>query len=105
MKIVPTFTAQIYMAGDIRHARVLIRQYVFDVGLCVTVEPVRYIYTGGEEKGFRIGLINYPRFPSEPSDIKARAIDLAEVLQVKLAARSFSIVMPDETLWSSRDHE
>lgn len=34
-----------------------------DVGLCVTVTSTRFIYTGGWEMGYRVGLRNYPRFP------------------------------------------
>ena len=33
------------------------------VGLCVTVTPTKYIYTGGCENGAIVGLINYPIFP------------------------------------------
>jgi len=97
----PTFTAQIYVAGDINQAKQICRKYCMDVGLCVTVEPVDYIYTGGAEAGVRVGLINYPRFPAEPCDIRARAIDLARTLRVGLSQHSFSIVTPVETMWES----
>ncbi|NEV75617.1 hypothetical protein DYI24_00805 [Rhodopseudomonas sp. BR0C11] len=99
---VKTFTAQIYMAGDINQAKMICRKYCYDVGLCVTVEPIDFIYTGGEEAGFRVGLINYPRFPSEPSDILSRAIDLARTLRDELSQHSFSVVTPTETIWDTR---
>lgn len=101
MTIAPTFTAQIYIAGDLATAKQLCRKYCFEIGLCVTIEPVDFIYTGGEESGMRIGLINYPRFPTEAADIKSRALDLARRLRVGLCQHSFSLVTSDETIWES----
>ena len=69
------------------------------VGLCVTVEPVAFIYTGGEEAGVRVGLINYPRFPSTADAIEKTALDLAHKLRVKLCQHSFSVVGPKQTHW------
>lgn len=102
MTEVQTYTAQIYIAGDIDHAKTICQHFVYDVGLCVTVEPVDYIYTGGREAGVRVGLINYPRFPAEPEAIFARALELAELLQVKLSQHSFTIVATDKTVFSTR---
>lgn len=59
----PSIRVQIFMAGDISEAKKEIRSYCYEVGLCVTVTPTDFIYTGGEESGFVIGLVNYPRFP------------------------------------------
>jgi hypothetical protein len=99
---VHTHRFDIYMAGDIVQAKQVCREYCFEVGLCVTVEAVDYIYTGGEEAGFRIGLINYPRFPSEPSELEARAQRLATALMEGLCQHSYSIVGAAETVWVSR---
>lgn len=96
-----TFSVQIYIAGDIGHAKQICRKYCMDIGLCVTIEPLSFVYTGGEEAGMRIGLINYPRFPSEPSDITASALDLARHLRVGLSQHSFSVVTPKDTIWES----
>lgn len=102
----PTFTAQIYMAGDIGHAKQIIRQFCSAVGLCVTVEPVDYIYTGGEESGFRVGFIDYPKFPAEPGSISSLAFQLANELRRNLGQHSFSIVTPTETTWdTTRDDQ
>ncbi len=38
---------EIFMAGDIAQAKQACREYC-RVGLCVTIEPCDYIYTGGE---------------------------------------------------------
>lgn len=102
MNELPTYTVQICMAGDTSHAKEICRAYCYAIGLCVTVEPTTYIYTGGEEQGFRIGLINYPRFPSEPEQIWKRARDLADQLTIALAQHSYLLIAPDKTLWYSR---
>jgi len=96
-----TYTAQIYIAGDAAHAALVCQRYCLDVGLCVTVEPLDFIYTGGREAGVRVGLINYPRFPASPADIFDRAFDLAKLLRTELGQHSFSIVAPDKTVWDS----
>lgn len=93
---------EIFMAGDLVQAKQVCREYCFEVGLCVTVEPVDYIYTGGEESGFRIGLINYPRFPSSHVDLEAKATELAARLLAGLCQHSYSIVGPARTIWFSR---
>lgn len=98
---VQTYTAQIYIGGDYAQAKRACQRYCMDIGLCVTVEPVDYIYTGGCEAGVRVGLINYARFPAEPADIFARALDLARVLRVELAQHSFSIVATDKTIFET----
>jgi hypothetical protein len=102
MTTAPTIRFDIFMAGDLSAAREVCREYCFAVGLCVTVEPVSYIYTGGEEAGFRIGLINYPRFPTDEAALSARANELAHMLMVRLCQHSFSIAGPKETVWFTR---
>ena len=102
IKICPTIRFDIFMAGDIAQAKQVCREYCFEVGLCVTIEPTDYIYTGGEETGFRIGLINYPRFPSDVSGLEARAQRLATAVMERLCQHSYSIVGPTETVWFSR---
>lgn len=98
-KSAPTYQAQIYIAGDIGRIKQICAAYCMEVGLCVTVEPVDFVYTGGAESGARIGLINYPRFPNEPQAIRETAIALADRLRTELFQHSYSIVMPDETIW------
>jgi hypothetical protein len=98
---VPTYTATIFMAGDYADAVRLCRQFCM-TGLCVTVERAEFVYTGGAESGVRVGLINYPRFPSEPADLFAKAEALAEHLIEGLSQHSASIVASDRTVWLSR---
>lgn len=102
MKVNPTIRFDIFIAGDLAEAKKICRQYCFDVGLCVTVESVDFIYTGGEEAGLKVGLINYPRFPSTEADLCAHADTLGRLLMEGLFQQSFSVVGPAETKWSSR---
>lgn len=98
-KTVPSFNVDIHMAGDIQAAGLVIQRYAAETGLCVHLMPQSFIYTGGREEGFRVGFINYPRFPKEPGEILARVRDLASVLRVQLGQHSYSIVTPTETIW------
>lgn len=91
----------IFMAGDIAKATEICRAYCDETGFCVTVTPTTYVYTDGQESGFVIGLINYPRFPSEPRSIEHRAREIAERLRVGLGQESYSIQTPQQTLWRS----
>ncbi|SCM73418.1 conserved hypothetical protein [uncultured Pleomorphomonas sp.] len=101
IKTAPTALVTIFIAGDYAVAKSICRRFCLDVGLCVTIEPTTYVYTGGCEDGVRIGLINYPRFPKETSEIVAVARLLAHALREGLAQHSFSIVGPDLTEWNT----
>lgn len=96
----PSFFLTIFVAGDPVLAKQVCRRFCMH-GLCVTIEPTTYIYTGGEEVGVRVGLINYPRFPGPLADLWVKAINLAELLRAELCQHSYSIVGPDKTIWSS----
>lgn len=98
----PTWTAKIYMSGPIVIAKQTIRAECMRRGLCVTIEPTTFIYTGGEEDGFVVGLVNYPRFPSCPSDLEERARDLMLKLLEATFQHSALLVMPDTTEWISK---
>jgi len=100
MTEVATYTAQIYIAGDYATAKIACQRYCA-VGLCVTIEPLEFVYTGGCEAGMRIGLINYPRFPTTPDELFERALDLGRTLRDALAQHSFSVVATDTTVWES----
>lgn len=100
-KTVSTFWARIYMAGDINVIKQVCRKYCYDVGLCVTVTPTSYIYTGGEEEGVIIELINYPRFPQLDSQIYQKALDLAELCKKEACQQSYTILNPDGTFWKT----
>ena len=95
----PTFTVRLYMSGSLDVAQQYLRQECLREGLCVTIEPTRFIYTGGEETGFVVGLLNYPRFPTTESVL----IDRAKVIALGLLSVTFQtsvlIVAREVTTW------
>jgi hypothetical protein len=101
-KTAPSFNVDIHMAGDIQRAGQLIQSLCIVKGMCVSLTPQSFIYTGGREEGFRVGLINYPRFPCSPDEIVDKAKFIAEFLLTNLGQHSYSIVTPVETIWRSR---
>jgi len=97
-----TFWARIYMAGDYSFAKNICKEYTMEEGLCVNMYPVDYIYTAGEESGFCVELINYPAYPVEKEEVYFKACDLGKKLIEGCFQSSFTIVMPDETVFVSR---
>jgi len=97
----PSHTLTIWIAGDLAMARQVCREFCMDVGLCVTVTPTIFIYTGGEESGAAVRLINYPRFPSSPAVLWNTAETLAALLRERLCQHSYSIEGPELTKWFS----
>lgn len=100
-----THVIKIYMSGPVEVAKQVIREECLTAGLCVTIEPTCFIYTGGEENGFVVGLLNYPRFPSTPEQLLARA----RILAIKLLDQTFQhsalIVTPTMSEWyTMREH-
>jgi len=97
-----TFTATIFIGGSFSQLENYLRGYVMKGRLCVSIEPCKFVYTGGCEDGARIGLINYPRFPQDTESLKKEAIELTSQLIDHLNQLSASIVFPDETQWLYR---
>src|SRR5208337_467281 len=97
-----TIRFDIYMGGDISIAKQVCREYCFSIGLCIHIEAVDFIYTGEEESGFKVGFINYPRFPSDQSALHDKALSLGAILMEKCCQHSFCLVGPSETEWFSR---
>jgi len=101
LKSEPTFWAEIAIAGDYEDARRTCRQFC-ESGLCVTVTRTSFIYTGGEQSGVLVRLINYPRFPAGPYEIEEKALKLAEQLRVSLFQDSFTVITPERSTWFTR---
>ena len=76
-KTVDTHIVTIYTSGPIKVIEHVCRESVFNDGHCVTVKPAKFIYTGGEEFGVEIGLLNYPRYPETAQNLVVRAKELA----------------------------
>src|SRR5574343_1094030 len=96
-----TFWVRIYMSGPIEVAKQVCRKSCLAAGLCVTIEPTHFIYTGGEEAGFVVGLINYPRFPADTASIVARATALADELRDATHQQSWLVMTPESTIWNT----
>lgn len=104
-KTATTFWVKIYASGPIDVAEQIIRRECKKDGLCITIEPTKFIYTGGEEVGYVIGLINYPKFPTEQYKIWNRAVSLANFLIEGTYQDSILVMSPIETLWISHRGE
>jgi hypothetical protein len=101
IKHTKSFPVTIYIAGRYSKAVKICKKYCDDTGFCVTVTQTQYVHTSGQEHGVIVGLINYPRFPSDPTTMVSRATDIAELLRVGLDQESYSIQTPDDTIWYS----
>lgn len=106
IKSAKPFGFRIYMAGDYDVARQVCREYCSEHGACISMSKTDYIYSGGEEAGFTTTLVNYPRFPSDPANLKHIAISVAELLMKKLGQGSYMIepygLEDIHTVWISR---
>jgi hypothetical protein len=94
-----SFVATVYLAGDIDTAKRWLRRRCYERGLCVTIDPTAFIYTGGEESGMRIGLVNYPRFPTANEIVHAIAVELAEALVVECCQKTALVVSGLRAEW------
>jgi len=97
-----TWTAQIWIGGDIVPARQKLREMCFPKGLCATIIPTEYMYAGGEEKGFVVGIIQYPPFMESESSLLEKAKKVGKAIAENAYQWSFSIVTPDKTYYFSR---
>ena len=100
-----TYSVKIWMAGDIDRARDICRQFCRYNPLCVTVSACDYIYPYGEESGFVVGLINYPKFPSTMHELTTLAEYLAECLMDGLCQKAYTIQSDNGTQWFSKEDE
>lgn len=99
----PTFSCEIYIAGPLEVAKQILRKECMREGLCVTIEPTLFIYTGGEETGYRVGLLNYPRFPIEDtSTLVDKARNIALLLLEETYQHSVLLKYNDTTEWFTK---
>lgn len=102
---VSSYPVSIFIAGRASDIEDQCRTYCDEVGFCVTATPTTFIYTDGEEDGYIIGLINYPRFPMSPKQIWLHAETLAERLRLEAEQESYTIQALDKTVWYSHRHQ
>lgn len=114
IKIANTYPVKIYgglregygnIVHDIQEVYDLCQKYCDDVGLCVTITPTVYIYQHGGEGGVVIGLINYPRFPTDKERILEHAFNLATEYAKRFGQVRVSIETPDKTYTVKRFEE
>jgi hypothetical protein len=98
-----TYNVKIYLSGPIEVAKQIIREHLFEHPLCVTIDPTTFIYMGGEETGYVVGLLNYPKFPTAPNELAIRASMLAILLLEKTFQRTALVVTPEQTTWITND--
>lgn len=105
--IVETYYANIFLGLKVRatgwkhlvwEVEDTCQEYVNKIGLCVTVTPTEYIYTDGNEPGVIVGLINYPRFPEYPEQIRKKAVQLAYILKERFDQLKVTVMCPDQTI-------
>jgi hypothetical protein len=99
-----TWNVDIYVATDKEAILNACREYVKE-GACVSVIPCKYIYTGGEEDGYKITFIHYQRFPiyTYRISLREKALALAEDILNNTSAKTLSVVTPDETYYIAKD--
>ena len=102
-----TYKVNVYMGlqegydGSVRTVKDAIRavrKYTDEVGLGVTVTPTYFVYTGGDEPGVIIGLVNYPRFPSDKVEIRKHGFELAKRLLVEFKQHRCTVELPDRSV-------
>ncbi len=98
----PTRIIRIYLSGPIEAAKQIIRERCYSNGLCVTIEPTLFIYTGGEESGYVVGLLNYPRFPCDAEALDRKAEELALKLLDGTFQHSALLVTPERSIWYTK---
>jgi ferredoxin len=99
------YWVDIYLAGDVETAKKVCREHCMEVGLCVTVTPTDFIYTGGQEAGVRVGLVNYPKFPCGHDVLLEKAEILAERLAQEMCQMTALIQSPLVVRWLTRKPE
>ncbi len=101
-KISETYVVKIFASGPIEQAKQILRRECLYDGLCVTIESTLFIYTGGEENGYVVGLLNYPRFPAANELILSRAMKVAQMLLDETYQHSILIVDSEKSYWITK---
>jgi hypothetical protein len=114
MKIVDNFYATIFVGAKEHYdgkvhtyeeAKKICQDYCDIVSYCVTLTPTEFIYKDGNEPGFIIGLINYPRFPSTQNDINSKAILIAKTFMHEFNQYRISIQTSNQTIMLEQEND
>lgn len=74
------------------------QDYCNNIGWCVSLEKICYIYKNGSEMGMTVNIINYPRFPKTIEELENRTLELAKLLIVELDQCHLTVTMPNKTI-------
>ena len=94
--------ARVYVAGNYQSAEMVCRECCFPKGLCVTLEPTKYIFAGGTEDGVCVGLIQYVPFPEKKEILVEKAVFIGKRIAEINCQWSFSIITPTDSIFYSR---
>jgi len=109
LKTVPTYWARISMGlqegfdGPV-HTVLEVREFLMPLvekeRFCValTLTATELIYWTGTEPCVEIALMNYPRYPSKPEQVREHALRLAEALLLHFHQYRLTVMFPEETL-------
>jgi hypothetical protein len=97
-----TWTATVYVGGDLAVTELVCRRLCFPKGMCVTLKPTTYIFAGGIEQGVEVGLIQYPPFPEAEEALLDKAIWVGREVAEANFQWSYSVVTLDKTHFFSR---
>ena len=115
MEVLESFNVQIWCGlkdiesgktKKIKEVERILKNYVNNFSSdCYSLTETKYIYTGGSEDGFVIGLINYPRFERTKEHILNNAIDIAYIIMCKLKQYRVTITTPTKTYMLKNTNE
>lgn len=95
IKTCVSHSVKLHIAGDVGVIEQICQTYCDAVGLCVTITPTKYVYKNGCEDGVTIGLINYPRFPTELSTLTKHAYTIGYRILEQTDQLSFTVEAPN----------
>lgn len=96
------WAATVYVGGNYQTSEMVCRKACYPKGLCITIEPTKYIFAGGSEDGVRVGFVQYPPFPEEENKLLERAVTLGRDIAEAGHQWSYLVVTPKENLFFSR---
>lgn len=92
-------TFHIHIGGSLQKIKEICNSAAMDEGMCVTVLPQTFIYSGGEEEGAKISFRAYPRFPTHKDELQTAAISLAKRLVRETNQSSAMVEGLETTNW------
>lgn len=93
------------MAGNLEVAKQSCREFCVNNNLCVNIFKTDYIYRCGEEDGFCVEIINYPKYPETENDMKILSNKLAQQIMIDCCQKSYTIFNENKTYFYSREDE